>query len=315
MRRSTFRACALIAALSLRVFAADIVALPEPGHMTTIAPARVESLPGKATQAIDDALDKTLVSVARGTPLQKVLADIADAAKVGMTVQWDTLEETGAIRRSMPVDVVLVQVSARAALRTVLASSSAATELAFVTDGSQVIVSTHENLRWRFKATHVYDIGMLTADFEPGSPQAADIQMGLARVITSAVEENSWRDNGGTLGSIEILNNSLVINQAYDIMPTVDQVVEVFLKNPRKTTRSYDIRDLLKDAPQPDALDHGKLDDLINTIETTCGRDTWRDRGGQTSSIAPFEGKLYVTTTPAVHRQIEALLAMMRKKD
>ena len=53
------------------------------------------------------------------------------------------------------------------------------------------------------------------------------------------------------------------------------------------------------------------MEELIRTIKLNCGRDTWRDQGGVTSSITAFDGRLYVTTNVAVHEQIEYLLKLM----
>ena len=88
--------------------------------------------------------------------------------------------------------------------------------------------------------------------------------------------------------------------------------VDAISQGPGVPTRMYDVRDLVEaNGNQRE----GKLGELIQAIKTTCGRDTWRDQGGRTSSLAAFDGRLYITTNPAVHEQIAHLLKLMRSPD
>jgi hypothetical protein len=184
-----------------------------------------------------------------------------------------------------------------------------------VVDDNQLMVAPLDDLRVRYQFIRTYDVGSLVVDHEPGTPGADARGMEICNAIMGMIAPDTWRQAGGVVGNAYVLNNLLIVNQSYDVLPAIDAMVAELQRTSQRTTRPYDVRDLLKGAPPPDALGHGRLEDLIVAIQTTCGRDTWRDRGGSTSSIAHFDGKLLVTTTPAVHKQIDDLLAMMRKKD
>ena len=132
------------------------------------------------------------------------------------------------------------------------------------------------------------------------------------------VAPGTWRDEGGNVGTARVLGNALYVRQTRENLDKVRELLALCIAM-RPAIHAYDVRDLVKQneaeaATQP-ATTHPadrKVEALINAIKTTTGRDTWRDRGGKSSSVAYFEGSLYVTALPGVHDQIAELLRVMR---
>jgi hypothetical protein len=265
----------------------------------------------------NDALDKLVERVSLDKiPLSQAFEGVARDAHLIMSIEWKKLEDAG-VSRDTPVTIELRQIPARKVLGLILASVSAVTDVRFVVDNNRVVISTKEDLQsGEHLAVIVYDLRAFFADLELDSPQAAQLAAGIIETVESTIDDNSWRDNGGTVGSAKIINGQLIV---YQTMENQDEVArflrEAFAGTPR-ATRAYDVRDLVKgdaSSTMRTPQETTKVQSLIAAIQANCGRDTWRDRGGKTSSIAYFDGKLYITTKLAVHDQIEHLLALMRK--
>lgn len=54
------------------------------------------------------------------------------------------------------------------------------------------------------------------------------------------------------------------------------------------------------------------VDELVKVIEDDVDTDTWKDNGGSVGSIRELAGRLIVTTTPATHHKLVALLRTLR---
>jgi hypothetical protein len=276
--------------------------------------------PGDAANAaVNAALDRPLARLsAANAPLEQVLADFAKAAGVPVTVEWKRLE-AAKISRSTPVSVELAAVRARQALTGVLQSVGAeAADLRFLVMDGGVIVSTADDLASsKYQEVRVYNVGSLFADVEPDGDEARQIASDFLATLTATLEPDTWRDNGGVIGSARIMNGYLIVNQTVDRQEKVAEFVTMYRGLVRATTRAYYVGDLLEATPPAPAGGEGagstKRDELLAVIQSACGRDTWRGQGGRTSSAAYFNNKLYVTTTPAVHEQVERLLGVMRK--
>ena len=69
--------------------------------------------------------------------------------------------------------------------------------------------------------------------------------------------------------------------------------------------RAYDVRDIL--------ASEAKMEDLKKLIVETVATHSWRESGGSVGAILPTRNKLIVTQTPMNHRQIRAVLQMLRE--
>jgi hypothetical protein len=200
----------------------------------------------------------------------------------------------------------------------ILDQAGGTANLYFLVDDNVLNISTEGDLHSaKYQTVIVYDLRPIYADVELGGQEAANLSHIIVDTLQATVAPDSWRDSGGNVGSVRVLNGQLIVNQAIDLQDEVATYVSQLLRNAHSPTRVYDVRDLVKDDLQTTLAGDSpnRMDALINTMETTCGRDTWRDRGGKTSSVAAFDGKLYVTTNAIVQQQVEQLLALMRKKD
>jgi hypothetical protein len=69
--------------------------------------------------------------------------------------------------------------------------------------------------------------------------------------------------------------------------------------------RAYDVRDIV-----PAEMEMQKLAELI---KESVAPDSWRDAGGSSSALHTSKHKMIVTTTEPNHRQIRAILHMLRE--
>ena len=74
----------------------------------------------------------------------------------------------------------------------------------------------------------------------------------------------------------------------------------------------YAVADLLRVPARPRVDADEMSDRLTRLIQENIDPDSWRDNGGSLGAMAARGDKLIVTTSPAVHREIERLLAGLR---
>jgi hypothetical protein len=269
---------------------------------------------GKRTlEALEKPVGKFLLEQ---VPLDQALEQWSRLSGVSAAIEWKVLETVAVSRRS-PVSINVAQVPADRALRILLDQVSPNAALSYLVSGNAITISTVEEFHsGRYQVVSVYDVRSLYLDVEYDSREADEISARLIDALQTAIEPNSWRDHGGASGSARILNGRLIVTQSPDLQERVSAFVQDIREGTQLPTRAYDVRDLVKEDLQPSAggAAPNRMDGLINAIQTTCGRDTWRGLGGKSSSIAAFEGKIFVTANGAVQQQIERLLALMRKK-
>jgi hypothetical protein len=315
MRIGTFLAVLALSA-TVRGQVGDTTAVTQPSQPPAVPEERVGNtpLPERPDQALNkptnDALDKSIEKVRlHDEPLATAIDLLADQAHVNIVVNWKALE-AGGVERTTKVNLDLSHLTIRKVLDVLV--SQIATPMAsfkYLVWNNHVVVSTKEDLQsTEYQVVKVFDLRPLFADVELDSPEAADLTQQVVDTVKTTVEPDSWRENGGTVGVARILNAQLIVNQTLDNHDQIAILLTELTKTPAHTTRAYDVQDLVKDDPAT------KAPALIAAIQTNCGRQTWRGQGGKTSTIAFFDGKLYVTTKPPVHDQIENLLKLIRQK-
>jgi hypothetical protein len=165
-------------------------------------------------------------------PLEKVLEGIAQQMKAPIHVQWRALETLG-IERGMAVTVDLQNVPARVALTATLRSIDTANVGHEIAD-ARVTVSTREDLdSARFQAVRVYDVRDLITptgfSHLPGEmlwSMRANQVTNLTDTIKAVVAPDTWRDNGGVIGSIREFNGLLIVNQAKDNHQEIERFLQ-----------------------------------------------------------------------------------------
>ena len=173
-----------------------------------------------------------------------------DVSGANLFINWRALENAG-VDRKAPVTARLRDVRFSKALSVVLESLGGGTiPLGYTVDDGVITVSTGEDLG-RDTITRVYDVRDLLItipDYEPPPPldlrvepavkpqpdapaanerakieaEHADMRTRqetveeLARLITETIAPESWRDAGGTLGSVRELQGQFIITQTPD---------------------------------------------------------------------------------------------------
>jgi hypothetical protein len=190
--------------------------------------------------------------------------------------------------------------------------------------------NSRANHRSHEPVTRTYDLSFAFADIDLESRRAQQAGAALIHELTNTVAPGSWhRDDGifGGPGTAQIFRGQLIVSQTPDVQDTVQSFVAALRDNAATTLRAYDVHDLVGNDPAGVPFVRSRMDQLIDAIQATCGRDTWRELSGmarvkkgsiwsgKSSTLVAFEGKLFVTASPAVQRQIETFLAAARKKD
>jgi hypothetical protein len=269
---------------------------------------------GAANKALNEALDKPMEKFSRqDAPIRQAFEDFSKASGVPLEVNWKALETAGVDRQTTVTVATPDKSSARRVLNAIVEQlEGGATNLHVMVAGGQVIVSTTEDLESaKYLTTRVYNVAFLFGDVELSGDGAQRISELLGDTIKSSMAPATWADNGGA-GSLRFLGGQMVVNQNPEVHEQVAKFVGALVAGAGKSMRLYDVRDLVKEGG--DAVSAARMKQLKDVIETTCGRETWRDRGGKSSSISDFDGKLYVNASPIVHQQIETLLALMRTR-
>ena len=297
--------------------------MPKPGPtplpaMADLGVWEVPAMPGpdrSVNQPTNEALEKPLTKVlTEKMPLEQVLELVAREGHLPISVKWNELGAAG-VRRDAPVSVDLAEVPAKKVLATVLAEAGRANAtLIYLVDNNRVVISTKEDFRSRkYLVVAVYDFRKAFADMELSGAQAAAEAQAIIETLQQAVEPDSWRNAGGLVGAAKFINGQLIVETSVDLQEEVGRVVKLISGEGLSNTRSYDVRDLVKRDAKRDAEGGEKVKSLMHVIEESCGRATWREHGGKSSSMEYFDGRLYVTTRREVHDQIRELLAVMRK--
>jgi hypothetical protein len=314
------RVATLLAVLALSASALGQVNntpnVPQPQQPPAVTEERAGGipLPERPDQVLNkptnDALDKFIEKVSlHEEPLVAVVDVLAKNAHVSISVNWKALEAAGVEHHTM-VNLELSHIPARKVLDVLVSQiSTPEGSLHYVVYNNQVVISTREDLvSAQYQQVLVYDVRSFFVDVELESPEALNDAQELVDLIKTVVAPDTWRDNGGTVGAIRVLNGQLIVNQTLENHDQLAGLLTELSKTPAHPTRAYDVQDLVNDDPAT------KVPALIAAVQASCGRDTWRGQGGKTSTIAFFDGKLYITTKPPVHDQIENLLKLMRQK-
>jgi hypothetical protein len=311
MRTVPFLATVLLSATALGQAGNSATVAPPPAvpeqHVAPIPlPARPDEAFDKPT---NDALDKPIDKVSlHEEPLGTAIDVLAKNAHLNIFVNWKALEEAH-VNRNTKVTLELSQIPVRRVLDVLVSQISADVSLHYIVWNNQIVVSSKDDLQsTQYQVVKVFDLRPLFADLELDSPEAADLAQQVGDTIKSTVAPDSWREYGGTTGVARVLNGQLIVNQTAENQEHIAALLTELMKTPAHPTRAYDVQDLVKDDPA------ARVPALIAAIQASCGRETWRGHGGKTSTIAFFDGKLYVTTKPPVHDQIENLLKLMRQK-
>jgi hypothetical protein len=281
-----------------------------PTLSATAALAREDALNGPTLKALEQTVAQTHIT----GRLEDVLAALAKTAGFKMAVNWKVLHDAG-IEKSAPVDLTTGAWSVRKVIAEILNEAGGDTAaLKFIVDDNQLVISTPDDLSsQKYQSIRVYDVSFVFSDGEAGESDLTS----LVEALQTTVAPDTWRERGGTVGSIREFNGKLIVNQTNENQRLIARALSQFTSNYLDRTRAYDVRDILQPAAADVKSPEQKTRDaaaLLNAIQANCGRGTWRDDGGTACSGAYFDGRLYITAPPGVHEEIDHLLQLMRKK-
>jgi hypothetical protein len=206
--------------------------------LSATAPVALASSPPASrptTTATTQPLDPVIpVAEFRGISMEKAVETLRDMTKVNIVVRWPTLKEAG-VERSSPVDLRVTRLPLQRVLELLGdvggAAAASNVELAAREDRGVVILSTRDDLESGGTTLRLYDVRDLVesdmavrsrvsisqAATMPTTQPTPEERYGesldqLNRVIEETIDPESWRDAGGTIGSIQDFNGMLIIS-------------------------------------------------------------------------------------------------------
>ncbi|HEX8524828.1 MAG TPA: M56 family metallopeptidase [Tepidisphaeraceae bacterium] len=188
-------------------------------------------------RALAAALDRKLPKLEfNTTPFEQVINTLRDqTGGTNIYVNWRALEAAG-IERIAPVTARLRDVKFRKALEVVLADVGGGNvKLGFTPSDGVITISTAEDIG-KNTITRVYDIRDLLVD--PKDYTAAGEKQSLftrsreqrvediTKLIQETVAPDTWREAGGTLGSLRELSGQLIVTQTPENHQQIHAVLE-----------------------------------------------------------------------------------------
>jgi hypothetical protein len=177
--------------------------------------ARCRSAGIRVPPRLDLAMDQVLPDVQfLGTPLFACLDSLREASGQIIDVHWKTLHEARIDGRT-PVTLTLRHQTLAEALAaligaaTPLKASDPPVRLQFAAEDNVITVSTEEDFN-RQTVTRVYDIRDLVLRQRMARQEAVDAVM---HAIVTTIDPESWRDNGGMVGSLRDFQGQLIVTQ------------------------------------------------------------------------------------------------------
>jgi hypothetical protein len=195
-------------------------------------------------------LKKPLKVEFQGQALSDVLEYVRDAAGVDILVQWAQVEAAG-LDQAAPVTLKLREPTPADAVLS-LTFRTLPVKLQFEIDKGVVVVGTAEEVAVATEVTRVYDVSDLVAakadappgayggggggggGFPGGPATVPDDVNPLIRLITATVQPGSWREAGGTSGSIAAFKGKLVVKGTEGVHKEVARLLEMLREEPAK---------------------------------------------------------------------------------
>ncbi len=164
-----------------------------------------------APARLDVALDEVLPDVQFvAAPLSSCVDWLRQTSGQIIHVNWESLQKAEYSPRS-PVTLSLRHETLSGALRALLQSVARQTApLQFGTERNTITIATAEEFN-KASITRVYDIRDLVLYRRASRQEMVDE---LIKGLVDSIEPDSWRDAGGTMGSIRELQGQLIITQS-----------------------------------------------------------------------------------------------------
>lgn len=156
--------------------------------------------------------------------LADVVDFLRDASGANLFVDWGALEGAG-IDRATPVTMRVRNVPLSQALDMALSSAGkGAVPLRYAADGGVVRISTADQLD-QLTETRAYDV----RDLVPAEIEMKD----LAAMIKESVGPDTWRTNGGSVGSLNTSKHKLIVTTTAPNHRQLREVLKMLRDEPR----------------------------------------------------------------------------------
>jgi hypothetical protein len=154
-----------------------------------------------------------------------VLPDLARRGGLNLIVMWEPLARQG-IQKDFPISMHRKHIPLCEALDAALAPPLCWSEEDGIITVTDSVPSTSRLYTRFYGVQHIIQKGTKPPTSMPQGQVSLDRMGDLKRLITEQVLPNSWKDNGGDIGTISDFSNSLIITQT----ARGHRLVEAFLR-------------------------------------------------------------------------------------
>ena len=187
------------------------------------------------------------------TPLKEVIASLQKQTKANLVVHWHVLEAAG-IEDTVPITLKLGQLPVGRVLEIVGELAGGGTvKMGYEVDRGVITFSTEEDLERDGGELRIYDVrDLVVADMKRQAPTGGGTDCfpatqpqtlfgdgghgyqiavdNLKQIVMHTVDPESWRDAGGTLGSMFDFNGRLLITQTPENHTAITKLLELIRK-------------------------------------------------------------------------------------
>jgi hypothetical protein len=186
-----------------------------------VGPTTVPAASAKAMARLQDRADEVKLD---GAGLSDAIDFFRDRTGLSVYVNWKVVEAFG-IDRKAPVTLRLKDAKYADVLRLMLNDAGGQASLDYTVDDGTVVVTTADDLV-RHTTVRVYDVSDLIAPTPDQDPAAGSDKLEkLTQLIQETVAPGSWRDVGGSIGSLRTFNGKLVVNHTETRQQDIDRLL------------------------------------------------------------------------------------------
>ena len=202
-------------------------ALPSTNEAATDA--KNSSANDEAASDLPAALRKSLTIALKDVPFENALSYLSTKAGLNITANWAALQ-SARVDKTTTISIRITRPVSVASILNMLCSAAGGTQANLTWTVGQdeiIVVSTKDELQSAaYQFVRMYDIHDLIGDELPtGTKRRDDCVHEITALLTSTVAPDSWRDTGGTIGSIREIDDILIINQTAENHRAIKKVL------------------------------------------------------------------------------------------
>lgn len=189
------------------------------------------------------ALDRMIPAASYDGTFESIVDRMAMAARANVVVRWQSFEAEGmelkpTDRTRIELGTMSLEESLRSLVRSKDRLNSSESEVTWDPNGTIYLETRYESCRASF--VRFYDVDDLLESWSKKypmdtttlAPAYKDVYFDLlCQLVEENVDTDSWRDNGGQIGSVFDLNYVLVVEQSARNLETTDRLL-IYLHSP-----------------------------------------------------------------------------------